>query len=178
MLGLTLTTGITTLTGCAEKRYTNKAKNEAVKYLNGYELLRAERAVRNQNGTDWRETPNVVYWDSLLTEAKIKRAYAEGQQLIRDSADGKFFRKPKFELDLDTMITDTNLAENIKKEFACMVSAEEFIRHRNNQPNSHSPFSILENPNEIKYWNYITERNRLKEAFENGMKAERKLVNK
>ena len=178
MLGLSLAASSVMLSGCVEKKYEDNAKLKAAKYLTGDQLLKAERMSRMQNGTSWHALPVTEYWDSLLTEAKVKRAYLEGQQLIKDSADGKFFRKPKLSVNFDTIITETCLDERLKSESASMVSAEEFINCRNNEPKYYSSAAIvLENPNVVHYWNYITEKYRIHEAFKDGMKAERKIVN-
>ena len=94
LLATTLMAGA--LSGCNEEKYENRAKEQAVKYLRGDELLKAERFAAQQHNYDTYNGDAISYWDSLLILAKAKEAYAKGIQVIKDSTDGKFFRKEKF----------------------------------------------------------------------------------
>jgi len=80
-------------TSCVDTKYENNAKAKAVKYLNGDELLKAERFARQQYNSDQYDGKEIVYWDSLLIEAKAKQAYIEGQKLIRDNVNGTHYKK-------------------------------------------------------------------------------------
>ena len=179
IIGLTMLAGTASVTSCVFTDYEEKAKEKAVKYLTGDELLKTERILGEQSGSDERQAPATVYWDSLLTEAKVQEAYFQGQQLIRDSLVGKHRRKPRFKANLDTIIHSQNLYQELIEEYASKVSAEQFIKARNNQPKNYSEFSFVMdgNPNKIHYWNLITETYRIKEAFYKGMQDERE-VNK
>ena len=175
LLGSLMTLGV--CTGCVDEQYSEKAKAQAVKYLKGDELLKAERFANQQYNSDNISGKAVTYWDSLLTEAKAKQAYLEGQQLIRDSIKGIHHRKTKFNAPLDTIITN-DIIDSPREEYAKYVSAEEFINARNNAPDDYDvKLGYNDFAGSTHYWNLITMAGRQQEAFNKGMADERAKLN-
>ena len=156
------------LTGCTEPKYENKAKEMAVKYLRGDELLKAERFASQQPNYDKYSGEAITYWDSLLIEAKSKEAYLKGMQVIKDSAEGKFFRKEKFKAPLDTICSEDFIEETIK-EYAKNTSAEEFIKARENAPGNYVSGAYNNKAASTHYWNLITTTGKQKYAYNKGM---------
>ena len=172
LIGLSMFAG--TIASCTDSKYEDKAKAQAVKYLKGDELLKAERFANQQYNSDNISGKAVTYWDSLLTEAKAKQAYLEGQQLICDSIKGIHHRKTKFKAPLDTIMTN-DIIENPKKEYAKYVSAEEFLESRNNAPDDYDVKLGYNNlVGSTHYWNLITLAGRQNEAYQKGMADARK----
>lgn len=163
---------------CSNTKYADKAKDEAVKYLSGDELLKAERFARQQTNYDIYSGEVLSYWDSLLIEAKSKEAYTKGQQLIKDSINGIHYRKEKYKLPLDTIIDESNIIESAKNEYAKYTNAQEFVNARNNEPKA-AFFTIPNNMvGTTHYWNLITISSKQKEAYKKGMADARKELNK
>ena len=162
-------------TGCSDDSYMNKAKKDATQYINGYDLLKAERHERLQQADDRLSAKEVMYWDSLLIEAKSKEAYAKGQQLIKDSLNGNHYRKEKFIPKLDTIISG-NLITNQRENVAKLMSAKEFIKYRDNAPQKDGLAN--EFPYRTHYWNLITLAGKQNEAYQKGMADERAKINK
>ena len=164
--------------GCSETKYQDNAKAQAVKYLSGDELLKAERFARQQYNSDQYNGEAIAYWDSLLVEAKAKQAYLEGQQLIRDSVNGIHHRKAKYKAPLDTIMTN-DIIGNPRKEYAKYVSAEEFLKSRNNAPNDYDVKLGYNNlVGSTHYWNLITLAGRQNDAYQKGMADARKEISK
>lgn len=172
LLGVALTAGV--LTGCSETKYSDKAKEGATKYLNGDELLRAERYAHKQMNYDKYDGEAVVYWDSLLIEAKAKEAYQKGYQLVKDSLNGVHHRKEKFKAPLDTIVYREDFVDDIKAEYAKYVSARDFIKDRNNAPDTYHLAFKNDLAGSTHYWNLITMSGRQKEAYNQGMADARK----
>jgi len=164
------------LTGCTEPKFENKAKEMAVKYLRGDELLRAERFASQQPNYDKYNGEAVAYWDSLLIAAKAKEAYLRGLQVIKDSADGKFFRKEKFKAQLDTICSD-DLIDDLINEYAKYTNAEEFIKARESAPGSYVSGAYNNKAASTHYWNLIISSGKQKEAYQKGIAAARKDLN-
>ena len=165
------------LTGCTEPKYENKAKEMAVKYLRGDELLKAERFASQQPNYDKYSGEAITYWDSLLIEAKSKEAYLKGMQVIKDSAEGKFFRKEKFKAPLDTICSDDFIEKTIN-EYAKNTSAEDFIKARDNAPASYVSRVNNNMAASAHYWNLITTSGKQKDAYQKGMADARKELKK
>lgn len=117
----------------------------------------------------------IKYWDSLLIEAKAKEAYYKGQKVIRDSADGNFYRKEKFEPSLDTICTE-NVIDDSKKEFAKYANAEDYIKARDNTPDTYAYIFKNTLVSTTHYWNLITMTGRQNEAYQKGMSDARKEI--
>ena len=176
MIGLSMLAG--TIASCYDTKYEDKAKAQAVKYLSGDELLKAERFARQQYNSDQYNGEAIAYWDSLLVEAKAKQAYLEGQQLIRDSVNGIHHRKAKYKAPLDTIMTN-DIIGNPRKEYAKYVSAEEFLKSRNNAPNDYDVKLGYNNlVGSTHYWNLITLAGRQNDAYQKGMADARKEISK
>ena len=174
IIGLALTAGV--MSGCVEPKFENKAKEAAVKYLRGDELLKAERFASQQPNYDKLSGEATTYWDSLLIEAKSKEAYLRGLQVIKDSAEGKFFRKEKFKAQLDTICSDDFL-DDLINEYAKNTSAEEFIKVREKAPNRYVLGAYNNNAVSTHYWNLITMSGKQKDAYNKGMADARKGLN-
>lgn len=177
LIGATLIAA--SFSSCTEDKYENNAKTKAVKYLKGDELLKAERFAQQQYNSDQYNGEAVTYWDSLLTEAKVKQAYLEGQQLIKDSVNGIHYRKAKYKAPLDTVMT-SDIINSLRNEYARLTSGEEFIKARNNAPDDNSTKLGYNNKvGSTHYWNLITLAGRQNEAYQSGMADARKeLANK
>ena len=158
-------------TACVNEEYKNKAKSQAVEYLNGYDLLRAERMSEQQHHNDQVAGAKVAYWDSLLIEAKSKEAYARGQQMIKDSAEHKFFRKDKYKFNLDTII-DRDWIYKIEEEYSKYADAKTFMKLRKKEPTT-GYVAINAFPYQIHYWNLITLAGKQREAYNKGAADER-----
>lgn len=171
IVGLSMLAG--TIASCSDTKYEDKAKAQAVKYLKGDELLKAERFARQQDNSDQYDGKEIVYWDSLLIEAKAKQAYIEGQQLINDSVNGIHHRKAKYKAPLDTVMP-SNIIENSRKEYAKYVSAVEFLKSRNNAPHENGINLVNDLVGSTHYWNLITLAGRQNEAYQKGMADARK----
>ncbi len=156
------------LTGCTEPKFENKAKEVAIKYLRGDELLKAERFANQQQNYDKYNGEAIAYWDSLLIEAKSKEAYLKGMQVIKDSAEGKFFRKEKFKAPLDTICSE-DFIEETSKEYAKYTSAEEFIKAREKAPDNYVSGAFNNKAASTHYWNLITTTGKQKYAYNKGM---------
>ncbi len=156
------------LYGCVEPRFEEKAKSQAVKYLKGEEFLKAERFSMQQHNYDKYSGEAVAYWDSLTIEAKAKEAYLKGMQVIKDSADGKFFRKEKFKAPLDTICSE-DLINDAKIEFAKYSTAEEFVKARNNAPKDYVTGAYNNLAASTHYWNLIIMAGKQNEAYKQGM---------
>lgn len=161
------------VTSCSNDTYVNKAKSDAVEYLNGDELLKAERFASQQPNHDNFNGKAIEYWDSLLIEAKSREAYIKGKNLIIDSLNGKHHRKEKYKAPLDTIITEPYVIESAKNEYAKYTTAHDFINARDNAPKEKNKFN-----NDLvgttHYWNLITMSGKQKEAYRKGMADERK----
>ena len=159
------------LTSCSDNRYRNKAKQDAIEYLSGADLIKAEKYAKEQYPDDIMPSNAVAYWDSLLIEAKAKEAYLKGVQMVKDSAAGKPFRKEEFTQKLDTVVPLGFLNETIES-YSKYTTAKEFIDKRNNSPAKEG----LENefPYETHYWNLITMTAKQQEAFNKGAADARK----
>ena len=175
LIGVAMMVG--TLSGCNETKYVNNAKNKAVKYLNGDELLKAERFASQQPNYDKFSGEAVAYWDSLLIEAKAKEAYLKGMQVIKDSADGRFFRKEKFKAQLDTICSDDFL-DDLINEYAKYTSAEEFIKVRENSPYRYVSGAYNNKAASTHYWNLITSSGKQETAYNKGMADARRELTK
>ncbi len=171
IVGLSMLAG--TIASCSDTKYEDKAKAQAVKYLKGDELLKAERFARQQYNPDQYNGNAIVYWDSLLIETKAKQAYIEGQQLIRDSVNGIHYRKTKYKAPLDTVMT-SDIIESPKSEYAKYVSAEKFLESRNNAPQGTGVNFANNLVGSTHYWNLITLAGKQNEAYQKGMADARK----
>ena len=169
LIGTFLTAGA--LTACTDSKYEDNAKAEAIKYLDGDQLLKAERFASMQPNYDRYSGSDMAYWDSLLIEAKSKEAYLKGQQRIRDSINKVYYRPEKFKAQLDTLLPD-NIIDNAIEEYAKYTNAEEFIKARNNAPKD---MHILnENVASTHFWNLITMAYKQNKAYQKGMSDARK----
>lgn len=166
LIGAVMTAGI--LTGCDDTKYIDNAKMQAVQYLNGEELLKAERFASMQMNSDKYNGEAIVYWDSLLSEVKINDAYNKGQELVRDSINGVLRRKTNFKIPLDTIIKSYNVIDDAKHEYAKYTTAHEYIKARAGAPSgTHIGYNDL--VGSTHYWNLITIAGKQKEAYKNGM---------
>ena len=170
LIGTAIMAGV--FSSCTESKYEDKAKARAVKYLSGDELLKAEIIAQHQTNYDEYNGDAMEYWDSLLTEAKVKEAYVKGQQLVRDRANRVFNREQKFRATLDTILP-ANVIEKSRNEYAKYSTAEDFIKARDNAPKE-VIFTFYNNRvGAAHYWNLITMAAKQREAYEKGMVDEK-----
>lgn len=170
--GVACLAGMSMCSSCNDSKYEDKAKSQAVKYLSGDELLKAERFAHQQTNYDSYSGEAIEYWDSLLLDAKAKEAYVKGQQLIRDSLNKKHHRKEKFPFSLDTILP-TDVVENAKIEYAKYSTAEDYIKARENAPSNMHLRYYNDRAASTHYWNLITIAGKQREAYNRGMADER-----
>ena len=161
------------LSSCTNSSYKDSAKEKALKYINGNELLRAEIYASKQESDDRISSEEVNYWDSLLIEAKSREAYIKGQQFVKDSVNKNFYKKEKYRQKFDTIVPN-NFIDSLKKEVANYKSAADFIKLRNNAPKKDSYAN--EFPQETHYWNLIRLKASQKEAYNKGANEARKEI--
>ena len=166
LIGVTMIAG--SIASCTNSKYVDKAKEDAVKYLNGDELLKAERFAAQQTNYDKYNGEAISYWDSLLINLKIKEAYNRGQQLIKDSLNNIHYRKEKFNVPFDTIFPE-NVTENSRNEYAKYTNAQDFINARNCAPDDYKMQFNNDKVGSIHYWNFITMIRKQKEAYNRGM---------
>ena len=170
LIGTAMMTGV--LSSCVESKYEDKAKAQAVKYLTGDELLKAERFAHKQTNYDSYNGDAIVYWDSLVTDAKVKEAYVKGQQLVRDRANNVFNREEKFKASIDTILP-TNVIEESMNEYSKYSTAKDFISARNNAPEAYKVQFYNDKVAATHYWNLITLAGKQKEAYQKGIADEK-----
>lgn len=175
LIGLAMAAGV--VSGCVEPRFEEKAKAQAIKYLKGDELLKAERFSRQQQNYDKYSGEAIEYWDSLLIEAKAKEAYQKGYQLVKDSLNGVHHRKEKFKAPLDTIFTSDVIVDS-KIEYAKYTDAENFVKLRDNAPDNYVMGAFNNLGASTHYWNLITMAGKQKDAYNKGMNDARKELNK
>ena len=178
-LGLISTVIMTgAFSSCYEHKYENKAKENAIQYLNKSEdFLKSERIAAKQLNPDLYNGEAIMYWDSLLIEAKSKEAYYKGMQVIKDSSEGKFFRKEKYKAPIDTVVdTSINLVDQLRNEYARYATTKDFIKARENAPEDFNK-GINDLPYSIHYWNMITLSGKQNEAYQRGMVDARQELN-
>ena len=149
---------------CTET-YVNKAKKQAVKYLNGEELLEAEKYVRNQDSNGSVAGPLMMYWDSLLNKAKSDEAYKMGIQAAKDSAEGKVYSGCPYTIKFDTILPQNPL-DDVIAEYAKNTSAEELIEAREKAPGNFCAFNHFSV--KTHYWNMIRTAKEQQKAFARG----------
>ena len=173
--GALIAAGVYSCASCSNSSYSDKAKQKASEYLNGYDLLKAERFANQQNNYDHYNGDAIEYWDSLLIEAKSKEAYVKGQQYINDSVNGRFYRKEKFKPKLDTILSDPDVIKCSREEYARYTNAQDFIKARNNAPkNTHFGKNHLVST--THFWNLITIVGKQQEAFNKGIIDQREKI--
>lgn len=165
LIGTAMMVGL--FSSCTEDKFENKAKAEAVKYLNGDQLLKAERFANQQTNYDTYNGEAIAYWDSLLIEAKTKEAYIKGKQLILDRANKIFRREDRYSMSLDTILP-TDVIEKSRNEYAKYSNAEDFIKARNNAPDDYH-YGANNKVTSTHYWNLITMTGKQKEAYQKGI---------
>ena len=177
LIGAAMMTGV--FSSCYNTEYEEKAKAQAIKYLNGDQLLKAERYACQQANPDCEDGKAIAYWDSLLTEAKVKEAYAKGQMFVRDSVNRIYHRREKYNPTLDTIFTSSmKISENSRNEYAKYSNAEDFIKARDNAPDDYRMGFYNDKVGKTHYWNLITIAGKQKEAYKKGLADARKELNK
>lgn len=151
--------------------YRDKAKADAIKYLNAKELIQAEHYASQQPSYEKESSERVAYWNSILASDKAQEAYALGRQMVKDSVEGKNFERPDYTIKLDTIINHEKLISDIKNKVAEYHTAEEFNEYKENEPNN---FHFMQLPNQTHYWNLIANQGLCKEEFEKGAADMRK----
>ncbi len=178
-LGILFSAALIGFASCQNKKeVTKNSKEKAMNYLSGKELFLAQEYAKKQPSGDASLSSQVNYWDSLNIEAKSKKAYIEGSQMIRDSIDGKEFSKPEYNIKLDTIINENPevLVYNLEKEYATGndITSIEYYRQKLSAPKRYNWTTDSSSPNEVHYWNLITLAGKQADAFKKGAEDERK----
>lgn len=188
MASVVALSAVSCVDGSPRAQLSDKAKNNAIEYLTDEEYLQAESNSNHESPT----YPNklVNYWDSINTEYKVKRAYLEGAQMVRDSITGKYYQKPEYtmplELDYGNYSNDSyrRFVKKIINEVAANVDAKTINQLIKNQPKIYSSEALLDNWinkkgwKALHFWNNIVSTGKQRKAFDDGANAERVKLNK
>lgn len=169
-----------------QERLCDEAKNNAMEYLTGEEYLQA----KTNNSMCSYAYPNklVNYWDSINTEYKVKRAYLEGAQMIRDSIAGKDYKKPEYTMPVELNNnyynkSFMNLVDKLTYEVAANTDAKTIAQLIKNQPKIYDSEATSDWPSNRKgwiklhFWNNIISIGKQLEAFNKGVDAEKTKLN-
>lgn len=165
---------------CEHKATLSKPREELKKYITPEELRKADETIWQLPNSNKIFSPRIAYWDSLLIESKIKKAYLDGAQMVKDSAAGKEYNKPNFELPFDKKVYSSGvvLRRNIMRELSQTMSARELGELVKNEPPLSSDFVSDNSPNKVHYFYQLLSAAKQKEAFNQGANAERTKFNK
>ena len=100
--------------------------------------------------------------------------------MVKDSAAGKEYNKPNFELPFDKKVYSSGvvLRRNIMRELSQTMSARELGELVKNEPPLSSDFVSDNSPNKVHYFYQLLSAAKQKEAFNQGANAERTKFNK
>ena len=171
------------------------AENNAAQYLTGEEYYQAQTHYIYPSITNGNECVN--YWDSLNTEYKVKRAYQEGAQMVKDSARyGEGFLTVKYPnaMPINNVINVDeeysgysqleDLINKLKSEVAKNTDGHTFKKLIDNQPDvDQISYLDIKFPSEngfakLHYWNQLLCAGKQRKAFNDGANAERAKLNK
>ena len=170
LLGTILTVGAGSIASCTYNNYDKNAKKEAMQYLNEFEQKQAERASLTQDKTNLHCTPVTVYWDQVLLREKIKQAYRDGLNYIKDSLNNNFSKDKEYKINLNQQYNSLKVNEQIREELSEMLTTQEFNDILSNEPDEINKHRIALgcSPAEIHYWDAIIMVNEQKNAYERG----------
>ena len=157
-----------------------KEKENAIPYLTATQLLEAEKEVSNVMNYGKVPDEQLVYWDSILTDIKIKDAYYDGKKYAVDTYKNLNPEKKEYPLDLSATKllpkSDKDILNNIKSAIAIRTSAKKYDDMRKNSPKS-SWFEGLYQQKTVKYWRDIQAPFKMREAFDKGVKDANDSIN-
>lgn len=167
---LAATIGIATMS--CSRNAADQAKDKATKYINGIELFDAERTAcvyANYVTPSEFEPYRVAYWDSILTEYKIKEAFNEGKSAALKSDKEHINTPAKYYFDVNerkNYYETSSEIKNLEFEIAKRTTAVQLLKLRKQAP------KIRDNsaPAEILFWNKISTSYKCKQAFKDGVK--------
>lgn len=151
------------------------AEERAAKYLTGEEYLKAKEVSKAcPDDEDYRNL-KMQYWDSLLLAQRADEAYAKGAQMVRDSAAGKKYTKPKLNVTLEykgQKIEDA--LKETKQEIAKAHTGKELKELMSKEPSGNDAGTfVYHSAHRIHYWNKLAIQGAEREAFNRGANDER-----
>lgn len=119
------------------KPATDKALEQASKYLRGTELVVAEEKasyIAQKDGTMY--VNQIFYWDSVLCVNKEQEAFKKGVQHIKDSMAGNYRRKLPLQISLEpkTHQKTKRIVDSVKKEVSQYCNGEEMLNLERKAP--------------------------------------------
>ena len=176
-------TSMALLTSCGTAECEKLAKLDALPYLSAKELMVAENTAESlEKGVESFMSRQLVYWDSILVEHKIKDAYYEGKKYAVDVYNGKSVEKTEYPVSLDKPKFDLKLSqdeiiEGLKDEIAEFKSAKDFYELREKEPDPFWDIGDLDSYKAVKFWRDIRTAFRQSDAFEKGVKEANDSIN-
>ena len=160
-----------TAISCECKNEENIARSRVVPYLNGTELYTADSVAQSdrlQSLVAGSQKQKMLYWDSIVAEGKAKEAFMRGMQMVNDSAEGKPYKKEKFELPLAAVpSTDgREILDSLKKEASKMNDAKTYNELLRKEPAEKSV--PLEYSYYVHYYGKLLQTAREREAYNRG----------
>ena len=156
-----------------------KEKENAIPYLTATQLLEAEKEVSNVMNYNKVSDQELAYWDSILTDIKMKDAYYDGKKYAVDTYNNLNPEKKEYPLDLSAAELlpkkATELLNEIKTSIANRTSATEFDKMRKNIPSPR--FFDIYMQKTVKYWRDIQAPFKMREAFDKGVKDANDSIN-
>ena len=162
---------------CNFKPATEKALEHASKYLTGSELVVAEGKAWNIAAKDnMNYSPNIFYWDSLLSVNKGKEFFENGKKYIKDSVAGNFKRRVPVHLYMEPDLTQDGktIVDSIKKEVAKYHTGEEMLSLERKAPKEYSEKWGTRDNQVTHYYGTLAVRGAERKGFNDGMISERK----
>lgn len=198
--GLMATSLTLAATSCVDNdKLCKNAENNAAQYLTGEEYFQAQSKGKYIFSSIAAANECVNYWDSLNTEYKVKRAYQEGAQMVKDSARyGEGYPAVEYPnaMPINNIIeVDENyhgysevddLIEELQREVAKNTDGQTLEKLITEQPNINDYVKNLETnvmPSKngfvkLHYWNQLLCAGKQRKAFNDGANAERAKLNK
>lgn len=150
------------------------AETRAAKYLTGEEYLKAKEISEACPDEDDSKNLKMQYWDSLLLAQRADEAYAKGVQMVRDSAAGKKYAKPKLDVTLEYKGQGiTEALKEAKQEIAKAHTGKELKELISKEPGDKAGFLVYHSAHRIHYWNKLAIQGAEREAFNRGANDER-----
>lgn len=133
---------------CGRPSGSEKAIGLAGKYLDGKEInialnnIGKIRSKTYNRGSSVNMQNTIYYWDSITAVNKEKEGFKAGYQMIKDSIEGRSYRKPYFELTLDgdtfveKVAEEDNyfLLEEVRGRASKYYSGDEFLKLKQDEP--------------------------------------------
>lgn len=150
--------------------YRDKAREKALPYLTGTELLQADSCCEKQGSqSGGSRNREIMYWDSINAEGRAKEAYLKGFLMVKDSAAGKEYSRPDYKMPIMQKV-DIDADEITAKqifEAASRMDAKTLDKCNKNKP-CKSTDDALASPNDVHYYGLLMIAGKEREAFEKG----------